>query len=710
MDASEECSRRAWKSDNRVSAGTVPAPLEAIDELLTLSQLQQLKASFDACARHQFALSDFTNAVVQIVPPSVTQGDITEWFGRIDVAGNGFVTWDDVSGYFVHRDQHLGKQDCQQFEYTKQHDQAARTTDEHHRDMVTCTLVHPHTGKVFTCGRDGIIKQWHQTTLQHEKILHNAGTYITSAGFLRHDTRLLVSSVDRQLNLFDVGTGNLLSTYVGRKHASDKKETHQRRHLSDTSKFGIKVDFSRHPQTSVGPGTTVDEFAGMMSKTLPQTRDPFEVSVTPLCDLCSPPMSQCCLEGPSTKESCALGLSDGYLQVYPLDPGDDGMCRHKCRFPLHTGSVSQLRYSNYLSGLISSSWDGSLKIFNFSKEVVSQTFAGPSGHQKAVFSFDWCEELQILASCGSERRVFIWNPFLSQPVFRIDGHQQPLVGVSLDYQHNQMLTLSEDKCIKVWDVRTFRCLQTVTDTVNYHPENSLSSLLFDAKRNRILTSATFPVAWSLTRVAAKESTSAGEQGGHGAPLVAVVAAPQLTGDRLLPPQLVTCDRGHVCSWGVETGRRRLDLRPSAHLHPPLQRLGHPISRAAADVRGGGGGGTRLFACTERGSVVAWSLQTGQIAAVGENPGASAECTALLHFRCRDAWCVAAALGPLLHIYADVEDVPQMRLLGRFCTTELSGAAAAAGVVAPAITALAQCGAALLALGLGDGRVALYNTD
>ena len=372
------------------------------------------------------------------------------------------------------------------------------------------------------------------------------------------------------------------------------------------------------------------------------------------------------------------------------------MCDHVCRYPLHSASVSKLQYSSYLNGIISSSWDGSLRIYNIGKQAVAQTFVGGQGptasssSQKAVFSFDWSEELQILASCGSERKVYIWNPFLSQPVFRIVGLQQPLVGVCLNGQHGQVLTFSQDKCIKVWDIRTFRCIQTLHDNGNYHPENSITSVCFDSTRNTIITSTTFPVAWPLSRVS---TNFAPTYTGHTMPLVNVLFNTRLR-------QVLTCDRQQVVTWDIDEGKKLYYFKASKQLPQSHQRFGQIISRATADVRG-----TRLITGTDKGSVVIWNLQNCQVCAVGENKDEPTECTALLHSQRKDSWYIFSAAGSSMSIFEDSDDVHQMRSAGRYSTSSLGNT-----YPLPVISSLALANPSLLVIGLDVGVIVLYSPD
>ena len=59
--------------------------------------------------------------------------------------------------------------------------------------------------------------------------------------------------------------------------------------------------------------------------------------------------------------------------------------------------------------------------------------------------------------------------------------------VVMNETRHQIISLGFDKVIKIWDTRTFRCLQTLHDTVGYQPDNRISALLFDNDNKRLIT-------------------------------------------------------------------------------------------------------------------------------------------------------------------------------------------------------------------------------
>ena len=49
---------------------------------------------------------------------------------------------------------------------------------------------------------------------------------------------------------------------------------------------------------------------------------------------------------------------------------------------------------------------------------------------------------------------------------------------------------SEDKSIKVWDLRNHKCLQTIHDKTYYRPEDKITAMAFDPLHSRLLTGTT----------------------------------------------------------------------------------------------------------------------------------------------------------------------------------------------------------------------------
>ena len=69
--------------------------------------------------------------------------------------------------------------------------------------------------------------------------------------------------------------------------------------------------------------------------------------------------------------------------------------------------------------------------------------------------------LSLLASAGFDHDVLIWNPHVENIIARLNGHSSALIGVKMSERSPEILSASNDGVIKVWDIRTFKCCQTI---------------------------------------------------------------------------------------------------------------------------------------------------------------------------------------------------------------------------------------------------------
>ena len=84
-------------------------------------------------------------------------------------------------------------------------------------------------------------------------------------------------------------------------------------------------------------------------------------------------------------------------------------------------------------------------------------------HINGVNSFAHCQTFNFIASCGMERHVILHSHLTGRPIGRLEGHLASISEIVLNESANQLISLSVDKCIKVWDIRYNQCMQTIED-------------------------------------------------------------------------------------------------------------------------------------------------------------------------------------------------------------------------------------------------------
>jgi guanine nucleotide-binding protein subunit beta-2-like 1 protein len=105
---------------------------------------------------------------------------------------------------------------------------------------------------------------------------------------------------------------------------------------------------------------------------------------------------------------------------------------------------------------LSSSWDGSLRLWNLEKAAVHQIF---KGHTKGVLSVALSADNHCIVSGSMDKTIRVWNSVgkcvaeLSGP----DGHDDWVTCVRFTpaMENPVLVSCSRDKLIKVWDMNTW---------------------------------------------------------------------------------------------------------------------------------------------------------------------------------------------------------------------------------------------------------------
>jgi WD40 repeat protein len=87
----------------------------------------------------------------------------------------------------------------------------------------------------------------------------------------------------------------------------------------------------------------------------------------------------------------------------------------------HKGWITKLQYSSELQYIVSSSLDGCIHFHTIESLEYKEgrTF---NLHQKGVNAFVYSKMNKVIASCGEERAIILWNPFTLMPQAHLHGH------------------------------------------------------------------------------------------------------------------------------------------------------------------------------------------------------------------------------------------------------------------------------------------------
>jgi len=102
-----------------------------------------------------------------------------------------------------------------------------------------------------------------------------------------------------------------------------------------------------------------------------------------------------------------------------------------------------------------------------------------------------------MASCGEERHIILWEPFTLGRLTDLNGHNTSVTDLAINEERFHLISLGADKVVKIWDTRTYVCIQTIIDRFFYRPENILNSLHYDKMTHNIIVCSRKINFWSF---------------------------------------------------------------------------------------------------------------------------------------------------------------------------------------------------------------------
>ncbi|KAI8904018.1 WD40-repeat-containing domain protein [Gorgonomyces haynaldii] len=191
---------------------------------------------------------------------------------------------------------------------------------------------------------------------------------------------------------------------------------------------------------------------------------------------------------------------------------------------------------------------------------------------------------------GSDHQVRLWNPRrLNGPPVALSGHTTPVSHVVVNETNGQCISLSQDKDVRVWDMRKQSCLQIFTHDSLEKPDDMFSALFFNMSgRGKILLASSHLKCYQLEeRVMSEHPTS------HDQPIRAVMYNPTFK------VVVSGCDEGIVNIWDIDSGQRTFTF-DQTHGASEITAMAFDSSQR------------RLFTGARDGTIKCWNFNNGQL--------------------------------------------------------------------------------------------------
>eukprot|EP00753_Platysulcus_tardus_P010665 PLAT2945.1.p1 GENE.PLAT2945.1~~PLAT2945.1.p1 ORF type:complete len:1378 (-),score=547.64 PLAT2945.1:102-4235(-) len=199
------------------------------------------------------------------------------------------------------------------------------------------------------------------------------------------------------------------------------------------------------------------------------------------------PDAQICLAWSPTYSTLYSAGTTGVLHAWDMQNLGCKESRH-----VHTEAVMDLQVIPAMDMVASASLDERICLWDLATHTLRKTL---HGHSKGVLSLSYVADHRFLVSAGFDHDALVWNPYVDRLAYRLKGHKCPLLKVQAVPNSPEVITADQDGFFKVWDIRTFRCVQTFTNESDYDRNVGhrsiahLNSFTYMPSRDIILASA-----------------------------------------------------------------------------------------------------------------------------------------------------------------------------------------------------------------------------
>ncbi|CAM9590469.1 unnamed protein product [Scytosiphon promiscuus] len=125
----------------------------------------------------------------------------------------------------------------------------------------------------------------------------------------------------------------------------------------------------------------------------------------------------------------------------------------------HTGAVTSACILPHPEVIVTGSLDADIRTWGSKTYKCKRVMRG---HSRGVATIEYSPSQRIIVSAGFDHDVLVWSPVAGQQVIcRLTGHVCSLVAARVSEISSDIISMSVDGIVKVWDSSNFKCVQTI---------------------------------------------------------------------------------------------------------------------------------------------------------------------------------------------------------------------------------------------------------
>ena len=123
----------------------------------------------------------------------------------------------------------------------------------------------------------------------------------------------------------------------------------------------------------------------------------------------------------------------------------------------HTGIPSGFDFSIDGQNMVTSSWDGAVKVWNL---LTGMLIAKHTAHDGQVYTVAVHPTKNLVVSGGADAAIVVWDPASNSVLAKLNGHSTAVTNVQFMNNGALLVSMSVDGVMKVWDMTNFELLYT----------------------------------------------------------------------------------------------------------------------------------------------------------------------------------------------------------------------------------------------------------
>lgn len=531
-------------------------------KLVNRLTMHDLKAVQDAFminqSGHERELSLDVNQFCEILSIVLNKGSREEYedlFNKVDVGKEGYVDWDKFCSHMLL--EYYEKDDRMKTTQVPQWRELRNITSPHKEPVIRISpLMNP--SRYIVVSKEGVISLW----AQNMKPLRTVQVQTDQDEVKQRD--LWVTDFIPMQNIYKLALA-LTSKEIAIYDLSSKSEFNCQFRIQGLEHTPLCMDYWNNPYKTNEAILVYGDVHGQVNALL------FSAATMALFDRPSQPAG--------SKQDVCLNVN--------INDVNRGHYKN-ARFVKHQGHTEwarQVMYSAHLDCFIScaTNYKNSLVLGWIEKSKMNMRttqFKIPQG----VNAFDYSERINLIATAGVNHHVCLWNPYvISKPVGVLRGHMQSVISVRFIETRGQLISLSKDKVLRIWDTHLQVCLQRLSGMFPKGPSEVSITMYYDEEHSKLFTAFNQQLTLMVMKPEVKDRIMS-----HEHPVTAAIYNSKFN-------QVVSACTGSVITmWMIETGQK---VKQFANAHGNSE-----ITTLAQDATE-----TRLFTASADGTVKIWDF-------------------------------------------------------------------------------------------------------